>query len=220
MLKALIFDLDGTLVNTIPDLMDAINYALKKHNLSPISPDKFTSLAGGGIEKTLRKVLPSEIGEIEYRQILKDYIEYYEVHCDDKSVPYEGMYDVLKVLKQEGYRIGVVTNKREDLGRRIISKLYPNIADEVVGTGPNVRPKPHYDMMNLIRNRMKLRRRKSIIFIGDTEADNDFAKNALIHRLIVTYGFRTKEELIKKKIDAIFIESPSDILYFVLRRKK
>ena len=218
--RTVIFDLDGTLVNTIPDLLDAINYALVKHNLEPIPPERFTSLAGGGIEKTLRRILPDEIDDIEYRKILADYIEFYEVHCADKSSPYEGVYDTLKLLKQEGYRIGVVTNKREDLGRKIINKLYPNIADEIVGTGPGIRPKPSYDMMNIIRNRMKLRMRNTIIYVGDTETDDEFARNALLHRLIVTYGFRTKEELIRSNVKALFIESPEDLLHFILRRKK
>lgn len=210
--KYLIFDLDGTLVDTVPDLNGAINYMCKQMGYPTRSLEHTRITIGHGVPNLVRNSIPEETSEEDYQKALDIFKKYYIEHAIDKSVPYEGMQDVLRRLRKRGYTLAVVTNKNEDMARKILDYFYPNLFVTIVGANGKLKPKPHYDMINELRNRLKIHRRSLCIYIGDTEVDYQTAKGALITPYIVTYGYRTIDELKAREIEAEFIHQPIDLL--------
>ena len=213
--KTLIFDLDGTLVDTLPDLNGAINYMCEQCGYPQKDLEHTRKSIGNGIKMLVKRSIPEETSEEDYQKALSIFKEYYAKHATDKSVPYEGMADILRRLRKRGYRLAVVTNKNEEIAKDILQVFYPNIFIEIIGDNGIRKPKPAYDMINELRNRMKIRRLSMAVYVGDTEVDYSYARRALLAPYIVTYGYRTKEELTALKIRAHYIDEPLDILgYF------
>ena len=213
--KTIVFDLDGTLIDTLPDLNASINHMCETCGY-PLKDMEHTRISiGNGIKVLVRKSIPEGTSEEDYQKALEIFKKYYKDHCLDKSRPYPQMADVLRRLRKRGYRLAVVTNKNEDMAKKILGKYYPNIFMEIIGANGIRKPKPDYDMINELRNRMKIRRRKMAVYIGDTEVDYIYAKRALLAPYIVTYGYRTKKELLELDLKAHYIDEPLDILgYF------
>lgn len=213
--KTIIFDLDGTLIDTLPDLNASINYMCEKCGY-PLKDKEHTRVSiGNGIKVLVRRSIPETVTEEEYQKALEIFREYYTAHSMDKSVPYKGMSDVLRRLRKRGYKLAVVTNKNEDIAKKMIQKFYPNIFVEIIGANGILKPKPDYDMINEVRNRMKIRRISMAVYIGDTEVDYTYARRALMAPYLVTYGYRSKKELQDLKLRAHYIDEPLDILgYF------
>lgn len=211
----LIFDLDGTLIDTIPDLNGAINYTCKQMGYPTREMEHTRRSIGHGIKNLVRVSIPEETSEEDYQKALDIFRAYYKEHAMDNSKPYEGMQDVLRRLRKRGYFLSVVTNKDEGVATKMINHFFPNLFQTVVGGG-KLQPKPSYEMINELRNRITLRRRKKAAYIGDSEVDYLTAKNAMIKCYLVTYGYRTLEELQNNKVEAYFINQPTDLLdYFV-----
>ena len=213
--KTVIFDLDGTLINTLPDLNGSINYMCEKCGYPTKSLEHTRISIGNGIKMLVRRSIPEGTSEEDYNKALEIFKEHYNNHAMDKSKPYPGMSDVLRRMRKRGYRLAVVTNKNENIAKPMIQKFFPNIFLEVIGVNGKLRPKPAYDMINELRNRMKIRRLSMAVYVGDTEVDYSYARRALLVPYIVTYGYRTKKELQALKLRAHYIDEPLDILgYF------
>lgn len=214
----LVFDLDGTLVYTLPDLNGSINYMCEQMGYPTLSIEHTRKAVGNGVPVLVRRSIPEGTSEEDYQKALKIFKEHYIEHAIDKSTPYEGMYDVLRRLRKRGYTLTVVTNKNEDMARKILDHFYPHMFAEIVGANGVLKPKPHFDMMNELRNRIGLKKRSRAVYIGDTEVDYQTAKNALIPCYIVTYGYRTPEELEKLHLKAHFINKPEDLLNSFIKK--
>lgn len=213
--KTLVFDLDGTLIDTIPDLNASINHMCEMCGYPKKDLEHTRISIGNGIKVLVRKSIPEGTSEEDYNKALEIFKEHYKDHSMVLSKPYPDMADVLRRLRKRGYKLAVVTNKNEDLAKAMINHYYPNIFMEIIGPNGKLKPKPSYDMINELRNRMKIRRRSMAVYIGDTEVDYIYAKRALLTPYIVTYGYRTKKELLDKKIVAHYVDEPLDLLgYF------
>lgn len=212
--RMLVFDLDGTLVDTIPDLNNSLNYVAKKMGFPSLSLEHTRISIGNGVPVLVRRSIPQDTPEDKYLEALNMFKAHYIEHALDKSVPYEGMQDTLRRLRKRGYTLAVVTNKNEDMAVKIIEHFFPKLFVTVVGSNGIRKPKPDYDMINELRNRVKIRRPRSVVYIGDTEVDYLTAKRALLPSYIVTYGYRTKEELAELNLKARFIDAPSDLLMY------
>ena len=191
----IIFDLDGTLLDTLDDLMNAVNYALKKHHY-PTRDKEFVRLAiGNGTNILIKRCAPAGTSEEEQEELLKDFRTYYFAHVNDYTKPYPGNYEALRELKRRGYRLAVATNKLHSAANDLISVHFPGLFEYVQGDDGHVRKKPSYDMIAAIRGQMRIRRIDKILYVGDTNVDYQTAKNAGLKCVIVTYGYRTKDEM-------------------------
>ena len=213
--RLIIFDLDGTLVDTIPDLNASLNYMNQQMGYPEVSLEHTRLSIGNGVPVLVRRSIPKDTNDTDYLKALSIFKAHYIEHAFDKSVPYEGMFDTLRRLRKRGYTLAVVTNKNEDMAKKIIDHFFPKLFVTVVGGNGVRKPKPDYDMINELRNRIKIRRPRSTVYIGDTEIDYITAKRAMIPAYIVTYGYRKKEEIESLNFKNVtYIDSPSDILMY------
>ena len=194
MKKLLIFDLDGTLINTLEDLKNAVNHALTLQNFPLRTQEQVRKDIGNGVAKLIARSIPDHEDNPLYLDTLKKFREYYSVHSMDYSVPYEGVYEALINLKQEGYLLAVATNKLTEIAKILMDKFYPNIFDIVQGDEPGMDRKPAPMMVHSICQKLNVPL-KDAFYIGDTNVDMQTGMNSGVDFVLVTYGFRTKEEL-------------------------
>lgn len=207
--KLLIFDLDGTLVNTVKDLNSGINYALHKNGFPTKTVAHTSKAIGNGIYITILRSLPKE-DEESAKKCLIDFRNYYRKHYLDNSKRYSGMLVTLKNLKYKGYSLAVATNKLDEIANKMIEELYPGIFDMVIGDKENLAKKPDPSMINLIIKELNVNK-KEVTYIGDSEVDILTAGNAGVKLVLADYGFHREEEFLNYK-KAIHIKKPTDLL--------
>lgn len=211
MLKLIIFDLDGTLCNTIYDLADAVNYALEKMGYPTHSVEEVRTFVGNGIKNLIIRSMPKEERQEEkIEETKKFFFEYYRVHFADKTVAYDGILEMLNTLKEKGIKLAVCTNKEDLMAKSVVKKLFGDIFSLVLGQGDSFPLKPEPDSSLYIMNELKAKREETV-FIGDSDVDIKTAKNLGVLSIGVTWGFRDKQELIDNGC-VYLAESPCDII--------
>lgn len=211
--NTVIFDLDGTLLDTLEDLTDSVNYILKKYHYSLRTKDEIRSFLGNGIQKLLERSLPKNEKVYNFDQIFQDFNDYYAIHCADKTKLYDGITDLLDRLKQMKIKVAVVSNKGNYAVQDLKSKYLKNQIEIAVGETDKVKRKPAPDMLYHALNQLGSEA-KQCIFVGDSEVDIDTAKNANVTCLSVTWGFRTRQFLAEH--DATnFVDKPKEIISFL-----
>lgn len=212
--NAIIFDLDGTLVNSINDLADAMNFVLKANKLPTHNTETYKRFVGNGIRKLVERALPKHLQmtkdvDIFYQQML----HYYNEHCIDKTHPYNGILELLDFLKQKQLAICILSNKADELTKKIAKNLFKeNTFDIVQGAIPTIPRKPNPAAAVNIAKQLNINCHK-ILYIGDTNIDIETAKKAGMFAVGCTWGFRTKEELENAGADLI-IDHASDLINF------
>jgi len=228
MTTLIIFDLDGTLLNTIDDLADCTNYALQKNGYPTHPVDAYKYFVGNGVAMLLRRALPKEVTEEVYAQVLNDFMNYYELHKADKTAPYAGITETLEQLQEKGILLAVATNKPHELLPDLMRFYFPTIKwAAVFGNRKGVPIKPNtqivYDILSATNCRdvawplseVEIRNvSTNILYVGDTAVDMETAQNAGIPKVGVLWGFRTKEELVQSHADYI-IEQPHELLTII-----
>lgn len=212
MIKAVLFDLDGTLLNTIDDLADSANYALSQRGYPSHDTEAYKYFVGNGMAKLLERVLPGEKRSQEEIAALRDiYASYYESHAFDKTRPYEGIPELLDELRKRGLRLGGVSNKPDDQTQLTVSRMFNSDAfDFVTGNRPEFPLKPNPDVVfHVLRALHTLP--GECMFMGDTGIDMQTAKRSGCTAVGVTWGFRKKEELDENGADYV-IDAPSELL--------
>ena len=194
MKKLLIFDLDGTLIDTLEDLKDAVNYALSLRGYPLRSLEQIRLAIGKGVANLVARSIPNHEDNPEWQNTLADFRKYYSLHSSDKTKPYPGVLEVLKELKKQGYILAVATNKLTEISRGLIEGFYPKIFDFVQGDQPGMDRKPAPMMVTSLCERFNVKK-KDAFYIGDTDIDMMTAENSEVDYVLVTYGYRTKEEL-------------------------
>ena len=213
--QLLIFDMDGTILNTLNDLMDATNYALKQNNFPLRNYEQIRKAVGNGVAMLIKRSLPNNIDEITYKKVLKDFEEYYSAHSSEKTTTYEGISNTLKSLKDHGYILAVATNKLEEVAIELVDRFYPNLFSTVCGDNGIRAKKPAPDCINEIANRLNVIDKAKIVYIGDSEVDYQTSLNSGVDCIIVSYGYRTKEELKKLSIDTLTIDKPNQLIEYI-----
>lgn len=193
--KAVIFDMDGTILNTIEDLADALNFALKTNKFPKRSLLEVKSFVGNGIRTLIKRSVPDEINDDEVKQLNADFTEYYSVHCADKTKPYEGILELISKLKKEGLKTAVISNKADYAVQILLEQYFNGLFDVSVGERSGVRKKPAPDTVNEVLKTLNCSPDEAI-YVGDSEVDIETAKNAGIECIIVGWGFRDKDFLI------------------------
>lgn len=207
--KTAIFDLDGTLLNTLADLTDAVNHTLKRHGYPLRTQGEIRRFLGNGSKYLITKSLPENTESETVEQIHEEYLAWYGPHSSIKTAPYEGIPELLDALKERGIDLAVVSNKGDEQVKPLTEKHFPQIS-LAVGERAGIRRKPHPDSILEIMKELKADP-QTTIFVGDSEVDLQTAKNAGILPVAVCWGFRDREEL-EPYAPVLFLEHPSDLL--------
>ena len=214
MIKAVIFDLDGTLLNTIDDLANSVNFMLKQFEFPTFSVDEYKYKVGNGMRKLIERALPETHSSNEQiEKSLKVFMDYYNEHKNDNTAPYEDIIDLLNELKIKGIKLAVATNKAHISAKPLIENTFPHIFDEITGQKENVPTKPNPQIVFEILKNLNVTP-DECLFVGDSGVDMQTAKNANIKAVGVLWGFRKKDELLNSGADET-ISSPLELLNFI-----
>lgn len=189
MKTGILFDLDGTLLNTLEDLLDATNYALEVCGYPKRTLSELRRFVGNGAENQIRMSLPEGAAPEEVQRVLKIYKPYYTEHCQLKTRPYDGVLDSLAILKGK-YPIAVVSNKPDAAVKALCAEMFPGIF--ALGETPECPRKPAPDM---VYKACRAIGADTCVYVGDSEVDVTTAKNAGAPCLSVLWGFRDKEDI-------------------------
>ena len=193
-LKLVIFDLDGTILDTLEDLADSVNYALSVHGYPTRTIEEIRGFVGNGLLMLVRLALPFEMEETIVQEVLATQKAYYKEHCADKTKPYDGILELLAELKEDGYKMAVVSNKADYAVQILCEQYFKGLFDLTVGERENVRKKPAPDAVNMVLEALETDR-KNAVYVGDSEVDIKTANNADMNAILVSWGFRDEAVL-------------------------
>lgn len=212
-MTGIIFDLDGTLLDTLEDLLDATNYALDIHGFPPITLPQLRRFVGNGARNQVRLSVPEGTDEETVDAVLNTYKPYYTAHCQNKTAPYPGIMEALAVLKEK-YPLAIVSNKPDTAVKALCADFFPGIYS--LGETPDCPRKPAGDMVHKAMAAIGVDR---CIYVGDSEVDVLTAKNAGAKCLSVLWGFRDKEDM-EAVGAADFCERTEDLVFCIERAVK
>lgn len=217
MYKYVIFDLDGTLLNTLEDLADATNWVCEQHGW-PVHPlEAYKRFVGNGASKLLERVTPAEVElTLELRkQLMEEFTQRYTAHKADKTTAYPGMPQLLERLKEAGVAAAVLTNKPDGAAGPIVECYYPGLCSIVQGALPGVPTKPDPTLLRKLMTRMGAAA-EDTLFVGDSNVDIRTAKNGGLTSCGVLWGFRTREELEAEGADFL-VETAEQLAALILK---
>lgn len=204
-----IFDLDGTLLDTLDGLAFSVNYALEHHGMPKRSIDEVRSFVGNGVAKLIERAVAEGTDNAVTEQVLQTFRHHYSNHSVATSYPYDGVLEMLKRLKSEGKRTAVVSNKFHSATVGLCDKFFGTLIDIAVGEGEGIRRKPHPDgIIKVMKNLGACL--DDCVYVGDSDVDIETARRAGMPCISVLWGFRDKAFLASHGA-SIFAETPSDI---------
>ena len=213
MYDTIIFDLDGTLLNTLEDLCNSVNYALELNGYTCRTLEEIRCFVGNGVRKLIERALPEGVGEAEFNKIFMDFKEHYKIHCNDLTGPYEGIMELLEELHSRGYKMGIASNKMRPAVLALNDLYFKGFIQGAAGVDENITPKPEAQMVNMMLEELGSVRKKTL-YVGDSQVDVETARNAGLDMVTVLWGFRTKEELLASGAKE-FIEHPMELLKYL-----
>lgn len=193
--RLLIFDLDGTLLDTLDDLTAAVNFALRRHGLPERERRQIQDFVGDGVKKLVQRALPPEAGEELRQQVFADFAARYGEHCADLTRPYDGVTGLLRQLKQQGKLTAVVSNKSHREVQALCDRFFPGLLDLVAGERPGLARKPAPDLPLLVLRELGCTPEQAL-YIGDSQVDVATAAAAGLACVSVSWGFRSREQLL------------------------
>lgn len=208
-----IFDLDGTVLNTLFDLYKATNYALSKNGFPERSEDEVRRFVGNGIHKLIERAVQESATTEDVERVFKTFNNYYSVHCADNTRPYECIENVLCALKQNGVKTAVVSNKADYAVQSLCKRYFDGLFDIAVGEREGIKRKPAPDSVNAVLKSLGFSNDEAV-YIGDSDVDIETAKNAEMTCVSVSWGFRDKEFLLSHGASHI-ISEPCELLEII-----
>ncbi|MBR3768432.1 MAG: HAD-IIIA family hydrolase [Clostridia bacterium] len=190
-----IFDLDGTVLDTLEDLYDAVNFALMKNNLPQRKIEEIRSFVGNGIRLLIERSVCENTDDGTVNAVFSDFKSYYAEHSCDKTKPYDGVTELLWRLKAKGVQIAVVSNKADFAVQALVQKFFPDCFNIAVGEREGILKKPAPDSVFEVLKRLDIDAH-SCVYVGDSEVDIQTSENAGINCISVDWGFRDREELL------------------------
>jgi phosphoglycolate phosphatase len=210
-----IFDLDGTILNTLDDLADAVNYALEKSDYPKRTREEVRLFVGNGIRKLIERAVPENISENEINKVHSLFTEYYKEHCADKTREYDGITQLISKLREKNIKTAVVSNKADYAVKELCERYFDKMFDYYVGEREGIRKKPCPDSVNEVIKTLKNEKNQTV-YIGDSDVDIKTAKNASIDCISVDWGFRNRAFLLENGAQTIV--STTDELFEMITK--
>ena len=213
--KAVLFDLDGTLLNTLEDLTDAVNATMRAFGYPEHAESAVRAYVGNGVARLMELSLPGGAADPNFDAASAFYRRTYAAHSEDKTRPYEGVVDCVRTLAGHGIRMAVVSNKPDETTVRLTKKYFPEI-DAAAGENEaaGIRRKPAPDMVWHAMKKLGVTQEETV-YVGDSEVDILTAQNAGIRVVSVLWGFRDREELVANGAD-MMAETPEELASIIL----
>ncbi|MBD5412311.1 MAG: HAD family hydrolase [Treponema sp.] len=194
--KLLIFDMDGTILNTLEDIATSTNYALKVHRFPERTREEIRAFVGNGTFLLIERACPAGTDEKTIRAVYETFTPHYNEHCSERTKPYSGIIKAIETIRSMGIKTAVLSNKPDAAVKELCKKWFPNLFDYEIGSRPNVPNKPAPDSVNEIISRLSLKK-DEVAYIGDSDVDVETASNANIDCIGVEWGFRGREFLLQ-----------------------
>lgn len=217
MKKAVLFDLDGTLLNTLGDLTAAVNHALMRQGFPVRTEAEVRSFVGDGVKELIARACPSDTADEIRQSVLEAYLPFYATHNADKTLPYDGVLALLQSLREAGYVLGVVSNKHEAGTVALCRRFFGETLDVVVGGGAARPLKPAPDSLLYAMEQIGVIP-QNVWFVGDSVVDVQTARAAGVRGIAVTWGFQDEERLVAE-CPAALVHTPEEIKHIVLAKK-
>lgn len=209
-IKTVIFDLDGTLLYSLEDLKDSVNFVMKKHGFREYTIDEVREAIGNGVRLLMERILPKDIDKNLFEECLSEFKENYSKNMYNKTKPYDGVLDMLKALREEGYKIAVLSNKFDSAVKELSNKYFGELVDLAVGQKEGVKEKPSPLGIQEIAKEFDTDI-EACIMVGDSEVDIQTANNAGIDCISVTWGYKNIDFLYDNGATKL-VYAPEDIL--------
>ncbi|MBR1493287.1 MAG: HAD family hydrolase [Bacteroidaceae bacterium] len=223
MTTTIIFDLDGTLMNTLDDLHDSVSYALRQAGLAPNPKQDTRRYLGNGVRnlvnRSVEQACPTADEALKER-VFETFRAYYVAHSMDKTAPYEGIPEMLKECKKRGFFTAIVSNKLDPAVKDLHKAFFADSVDVAIGETPTVKRKPAPDMVDEAIRQLSLLHGRSIeksecIYVGDSEVDLRTAKNSDLPCIAVSWGFRDRDYLVEQGAKTL-IDCPDELFEHIL----
>ncbi|MGI6223321.1 MAG: HAD family hydrolase [Prevotella sp.] len=204
-----IFDLDGTLIDSIGDLASSCNYALRKYGMPEHSVEEVRMMVGNGVKKLMERATPDGLANPLFDDVYACFRQYYMVHNLDTTRPYPGIMEALTTLKVRNKKMAVVSNKFYAATKEIVAHFFGNLIDVAIGERENIRKKPAPDTVVEAMRQLGVGR-EGCVYVGDSDVDIETARNIGIPCISVLWGFRSKEFLLEHGASNL-ISSPCEL---------
>lgn len=211
--KTIIFDLDGTLLNTLDDLAAATNYALVQHQLPQRTKEEVRWFVGNGIRKLIERAVPAKTPLAVQEAVYATFNTYYKAHCNDATKAYDGVMELLKRLHSAGCKTAIVSNKADYGVQELVKQYFADALDTACGERAGIAKKPAPDMLLAVMQKLGADK-ATTIYVGDSDTDIETAHNAGVHCIGACWGFRGREFL-EQHGATLLAETPSDIQKFL-----
>lgn len=208
-----IFDLDGTLLNTLEDLADAVNFVMKSNGYAERTLDEVRRFVGNGIRRLMEQAVPEHVTGEKFERVFEEFREFYTGHCQIKTCAYDGIMSLLKQLYEEGYQMAIVSNKNHAAVCELNEIYFKEYIKVAIGQKDGIRKKPAPDTVLQALKELG-REAGNAIYVGDSEVDFATAENSGMDCALVTWGFRTAEELSDYE-PTVWIQQPGELLRFL-----
>lgn len=208
-----IFDLDGTLLDTLEDLTDSVNYILKKNGMKEHTLEEVRCYVGNGLHKLLERAVEQGTSDDRISDMFEEFCAYYATHCAIKTRPYDGILELLDDLRQSNIKIGIVSNKGDFAVKELNRLYFEGKIGVAIGERENIARKPAPDAVFEALKELHANKKKAV-YVGDSEVDIATAKNASLACISVTWGFRDREFL-RGHGAVSFVDKPSQLFSFL-----
>ena len=189
--KLAIFDMDGTILSTLDDLANGVDYALSENGLPARSKQETRAALGRGVRFLIEQSVPTGLSDAEISKVEDDFLKYYKVHSMDNTRPYDGIVELIKEVRASGVKTAVVSNKIDSAVKELCANFFEGAFDVAYGERIGIPRKPDPKPINAIIDEFGLSKNE-VVYIGDSEVDLLTANNAKIDHIIVTWGFRDR----------------------------
>ena len=193
--QAVLFDMDGTVLDTLADLYDSINHSLAEFSLPPVSREHVRQCLGNGAAYLVKHSVPADCSPELETKVLAFYKPWYDAHCLIKTSPYDGILPMMQALNAQGLRLAIISNKPDRAVQELSSAFFPGLLELSVGESPSVRRKPAPDTVLTAAARIGVSV-EQCVYVGDSEVDLQTARNAGMDCISVTWGFRDEAQLV------------------------
>ena len=213
--QAVFFDLDGTVIDSLRDIADAVNHTMRHFGLREWTAAELRPRLGWGAGTLLRSVMPEGTSEDDVEALLRHYKPYYAVHASDHSRPFDGIVPMMARLRDAGLKLAILSNKPDTAVQPLHDKYFADLSLLSMGERPDIARKPAPDMLAYAADRLGVDLRRTL-YVGDSEVDIDTARNTGIDCACVTWGFRTRDELLRAGATVI-VDTPEALERYIMK---